>query len=149
MRTTRMGWVGGIAGLMLGVLVAAAGCAGADDTVTTEQEGELHNGFSFHHPRHRPDGGGANTGGTSGREAPGGMTGSTGSDAGAVADCNVCTTAEQCCGAVEGKPAPCSFSATTCSSMTGAARPAYVNTCVTYVASVRGVWAGNPPAECR
>jgi hypothetical protein len=137
MRTKGISWVGRIAGLML---VAVTGCAGADDPATTEQQGELHGGFSFHHPHHGPDAGGSMTGGTSGANGP---------TTGPQADCDVCTQAAQCCAVVESGGTGCSFSAATCSSMAGPARPAYVNACLTYVVTVRSAWSENPPAACR
>ncbi len=143
MRTRSFGWAGGIAGVLLTGVVAAAGCAGADDPGTSETQAELRSGEWFHHP-HRDDGaGGTTVAGT------GGMNGSTTADGGAATDCSICTQAQRCCGVVESQGPGCSFSASTCASMTGAARPAYVNACLTYVVSVRGAWGGNPPAECR
>jgi len=78
----------------------------------------------------------------------GGTTGNGPADGGAAADCDICTQAQACCNAVQADRG-CSFSAATCASMTGAARPAYVNACLTEVVSVRGAWSGNPPAACR
>jgi hypothetical protein len=163
MRLERIGLVGAIAGVMLGGLVSVVGCEGADDAATVGDEAELHGGVPFHH-RHRGqdagrvDGGAAGgttgtgtsvvTGGTTG----GGSAGATGSgvtDGGAVADCEICTQAHQCCLAVEIAEPSCSFSAAECASMVGEARPAYVNACLVFVVSVRGAWGGNPPAECR
>ena len=85
------------------------------------------------------------SGGTTG----GGTAGTNGAPGGdAVADCDVCTQAQQCCNTVEAEP-HCSFSAATCASMAVDARPAYVNACLTYVVLVRSAWSANPPAECR
>jgi hypothetical protein len=153
MRTGRMGVVGAIAGVALGGIVATAGCMGADEEVTTADKAELHEGFGFHRRHHSPDGG--NVGGAAGMTGAGagpvtgGTTGpGTTDNGGAAADCDVCTTAQQCCNVVEADP-HCSFSAATCASMVGDARPAYVNACLTFVVTVRAAWSGNPPAECR
>lgn len=138
MRTKALGWVGGIAGLMLGGLVAAGGCMGADEPAATESEGALHGGARIHRPHRTPDAGST------------GSTGSTTADSGVAADCDVCTQAAQCCSVVEsGRPGCASYSAATCASMSDDARPYFVNACLTYVVSVRGVWAGNAPAACR
>jgi hypothetical protein len=85
--------------------------------------------------------------------APGGSTagtnGATATDGGSVADCDVCTQANQCCTVVQVEDPNCTFSAATCASEVGEARPAYANACLTYLVTVRGAWSGNPPAECR
>jgi hypothetical protein len=151
MRTERSGVVGAIAGVVLGI-VATAGCMGDNDPGTTADAGELQ-GFGYHRRPHRPDAGsvGGVAGMTGGGAGPitGGTTGpGTTGNGGAAADCDICTTAQQCCNVVEADPA-CSFSAVTCASMVGDARPAYVNACLTFVMAVRGVWSGNPPAACR
>jgi hypothetical protein len=132
---------------------------GDDVPGTTADAAELHEGFGFHRRHHSPDagtvggaagttGGGAGpvTGGTTG-SATAGMGGAT-AGGGATADCDICTQAQQCCYVVEADPG-CSFSAVTCASMVGDARPAYVNACLTFVVTVRAAWSGNPPAECR
>jgi len=161
MRTGRIGVGGAIAGVVLGGLVAAGGCVGTDDEVSggDEAEAELQSGFSFRRPHRRRDagtvgtgvagttGGGAGpaTGGTTGGGTAG-TNGATGGDA--VADCGICTQAQQCCEAL-GTLTNCTFSAATCASMSDAARPGYVNACLTHLVAVRGTWGGNPPAECR
>jgi hypothetical protein len=160
MRTERIGVIGAIAGVVLGGLVATAGCVGADDEVSSADGAELHGEFGFHRRHHRPDagnvggvagttGGGAGpvTGGTTGGGTAG-TNGATAVDGGAVADCDICTKAWQCCNVVQADH-NCSFSAATCAAMVGDALPAYVNACLTYVVTVRGAWSGNPPAECR
>jgi hypothetical protein len=160
MRLGRTGFVGAIAGVVLGGFVAAAGCEGTDDPVSGGTEAELHGGFGFHRGHRGHDagsvGGGAAgttggapgviTGGTSGGGT--GTNGVTGADGGAVADCDICTQAQQCCVVVQGDQPGCTFSAATCASETGDARPAYINACLVYLKAVRGVWAV-PPAECR
>jgi hypothetical protein len=138
MRANATGWMGGIGGAVLSAFIAAAGCAGADDVGTSEQQAELHIRNGFHHPHHDGDAGTVGISGTGG-----------GMGAAAAADCDVCTQAAQCCAAVEASDQGCSFNATTCASEVGPARPAYVNGCLTYVVSVRGAWGGNPPAACR
>ncbi len=137
MQIGRIGLMGAMAGVVLGGLVAAAGCDGADDAVSGGDESELHGGSPFRHRHPRPDAGGV--GGTSGG-APG-----TGAPA---TDCDICTQAQQCCEVLPGQPT-CTFTAATCASQQGEARAAHVNACLTFVVSVRGVWGGNPPAECR
>jgi hypothetical protein len=168
MQLKRIGLIGAIAGAVLGGLVAVAGCDGTDDAVGGQDQGELHGGFPFHH-RHRGQdagsvGGAGASGGASGGVTTGGgmgvVTGGTtggsagtagtgGADRGAVADCDVCTQAQQCCEVVDADKTACSFSAATCSAEVGDARPAYVNACLVFVVTVRGAWGGNPPAECR
>ena len=172
MQFERIGLVGALAGIVLGGLVAAAGCDGTDDAVSGSDEAELHGGFPFHH-RHRGQdagsvGGGVGggiagsagttgsapsvvTGGTTGGgSAPSvGTIGSGAADGGAVADCDICTQAQQCCEAVDADKTACSFSAATCAAEQGEARPAYVNACLVFVVTVRGAWGGNPPAVCR
>src|SRR3954468_5959322 len=141
MRTKRTGVVGAIAGVLLGGLVATVGCMGPDDEVSAEAA-------ELHRRHHSPDAG--NVGGAAGMTGrdTGGTNGATAVNGGAAADCDICTQAQQCCSVLEGHP-QCSFSAVTCASMVGDARPAYVNACLTFVMAVRGVWSGNPPAECR
>ena len=78
----------------------------------------------------------------------GGTDGNGTADGGAVADCDVCTQAQQCCDVVASGGPVCSFSAASCSSMVGDARPAYVNACLVFLVTARGARA-NPPAECR
>jgi len=162
MRTERIGVVGAIAGVVLGGLVAAAGCVGADDEVSggDEAAAELQSGFSFHRPHRRHDAGTVSTGvaGTTGGGAGpvtgaggtigGGTAGTNGVTGGAaVADCDICTQAQQCCDALG--LTNCTFSAATCASMDDAARPGYVSACRTHLVAVRGTWGGNPPAACR
>ena len=153
MRTERIGVVGAIAGVVLGGIIATAGCMGDDEPVTTPDGAALQVGFGFHRRHHSPDagtvGGVAGMSGSGAGPATGGTTGpGTTVNGGAAADCDVCTTAQQCCNVVEADPA-CSFSAVTCASMVGDARPAYVNACLTFVVAVRDAWSGNPPAACR
>lgn len=163
MRTERIGMVGAIAGVVLGGLVAAAGCVGADDEVSggDEAEAELQSGFGFHRPHRRRDAGTVGTGvaGTTGGGAGpvtgaggttgGGTAGTNGTTGGdAVADCDICTQAQQCCEAL-GTLTNCTFSAATCASMSDAAQPGYVSACRTHLVAVRGTWGGNPPAACR
>ena len=149
MQTERIGLVGAIAGVVLGGLVAVAGCEGADDAVSGPDEAALHGGFRIHHGHRGPDagivGGGGSAGATGG--GTGVVTGGT-PDGGAVADCDVCTQAQQCCDVVASGGPVCSFSAASCSSMVGDARPAYVNACLVFLVTARGARA-NPPAECR
>jgi hypothetical protein len=158
MRVERIGLVGAIAGVVLGGLVAAAGCDGTGDTVSAPDEAELHGGFRFHRGHFGRDagsmGGGVagTTGGGMGVVTGGGSAGTSGNgaaDGGAVADCDICTQAKQCCDVVQTQQPGCTFSAATCSSMVGDARPAYVNACLVFLNAVRGTWGGNPPAECR
>jgi hypothetical protein len=163
MRMGRIGLVGAVAGVVLSGLVAVAGCEGADGAGSGGDEAELRGGFPFHHHQHRgPDAGsvggnagGATGGGTgvvTGGTAGGGSAGTTGvgaADGGSVADCEICTQAQRCCEVVEVEEQSCSFSAATCSAEPGAALPAYINACLTFVVTVRGAWGGNPPAECR
>jgi hypothetical protein len=159
MRLGRTGFVGAIAGVVLGGFVAAAGCEGTDDPVSGGAEAELHGGFGFH--RHRgadagsvgggmagTTGGGTGvvTGGTTGGGTPG-TNGVTGAGGGAVADCDVCAKAQQCCVYVQGADAGCAFSAATCAAETGDAQPAYINTCGVYLGTVRSVRVEHP-AEC-
>jgi len=158
MQRKRIGFLGAAAGVLLGGLVAGtAGCVGADDSVSGGEEAELRGGFPVHRRHFGRDAGspGGSVGGTAdGGGAPVGGGGSTGSASGSTdsgvpaADCEVCAQAYRCCAAVQTDRAGCSFSAETCSSMTGAARPAYINACLTEVVSVRGAWSGSPPAEC-
>jgi hypothetical protein len=146
MRIERMGLVGAIAGVLLAGFVAAAGCEGSDDddAVGGGEQAELRGGFRF--PRHRANdagsvggGAGGTTGGGVGGGA-GGTNGATAPDGGAAADCEMCAKAQRCCAVVEGRV--CSFG--------GTCDPAQPHIgCLTYVVSVRGVWGGNPPAECR
>jgi hypothetical protein len=148
MRIERISLVGALAGIVLGGLVAV-GCDGADDTVSAGDEAALHSGFQFHRRHRGADAGSAGgsvagtTGGGSGVEGATGTTGRAPST-----DCDVCTQAQQCCEAVAPGDPVCSFSAATCSSMDGDARPAYVNACLTFLVAARGAQA-NPPAECR
>ena len=156
MQLGRMGLVGAIAGVVLGGLFAAAGCEGVDDEVSSADQAELHGGY-WSHRRHRgPDAG--SVGGTAGTTggggvtggAPGGRSGATTVDAGAPTDCDICTQAQACCIAVRDDNAGCTFSAATCASESGAARPAYVNACLVDLMAVRGVrTAAQLPAECR
>lgn len=141
MRLKRIGWMGAVAGVVFGGLVAVAGCVGADDTVSGGDQAELQSGFRSHRRHRGPDAGSAGTTGTTG-------TTSITTDGGAVTDCDVCTQAQQCCEAVAPGDPVCSFSATNCSSMVGDARPAYVNACLTFLVAGRGARV-NPPAECR
>src|SRR3954465_7174747 len=108
MRLGRTGFVGAIAGVVLGGFVVAAGREGTDDPVSGGTEAELHGGFGFHRGHRGHDagsvGGGAAgttggapgviTGGTTGGGNPG-TNGVTGADGGAVADCDICTQAQQ------------------------------------------------------
>jgi hypothetical protein len=163
MQPGRMGVVGAVAGIVLGGLVAVAGCEGAgDDAVSGGNEAELHGGSPYHRRHRGPDAGsvggsvagttGGGTGGITGGATGGGTPGRNGAttaDGGTVADCDICTQAQKCCEVVQVENPNCTFSAATCASEVGEARPAYVNACLVYVVSVRGVWAGNPPAECR
>ena len=163
MQLERIGLVGAIAGVVLGGLVAVAGCEGADDAVSGPDQAELHGGSRFHRGHSARDagsvggtvgttGGGAGivTGGTTGGGSGGsvGTTGAGAPDGGAVADCDVCTQAQQCCDVVASGGPVCSFSAASCSSMVGDARPAYVNACLVFLVTARGARA-KPPAECR
>ena len=149
MQLERIGVVGAIAGVVLGGIVAAAGCEGADDTVSAPDEAELHGGSRFHHV-HRGNDAGSVGGGVAGTTGGGTgvVTGGTTGGGGAVADCDVCTQAQQCCDVVASGGPVCSFSAASCSSMVGDARPAYVNACLVFLVTARGARA-NPPAECR
>ena len=156
MQLERIGFVGVVAGVLLGGLVAGAGCEGADEGVSAPGEAELRGGFPFHHRRPGHDAGsvggdaGGMPGGGAGPIGSGGADGTGSGPAGtAPADCDICSQAKQCCSVVEANGPGCSFSAETCASMAGDAHAAYVSACLTYVVSVRGVWAGNPPAECR
>ena len=54
MRTERIGVVGAIAGVVLGGLVAAAGCVGADDEVSGGDEAELQSGVFVSSPASPP-----------------------------------------------------------------------------------------------
>ena len=139
MQLERIGVVGAIAGVVLGGIFAAAGCEGADDPVSGPDEAELHGGSRFHHVHRGNDAGSAGSVGTNGNGT---------ADGGAVADCDVCTQAQQCCDVVASGGPVCSFSAASCSSMVGDARPAYVNACLVFLVTARGARA-NPPAECR
>lgn len=151
MQLERIGLVGAIAGVVLGGLVAAAGCEGADDAVSSPDEAELQGGSRFHHGHRARDAGsvGGSVAGSVGTTGGGTgvVTGGT-PDGGAVADCDVCTQAQQCCDIVASGGPVCSFSAASCSSMVGDARPAYVNACLVFLVTARGARA-NPPAECR
>jgi hypothetical protein len=152
MQLERIGLVGVIAGVVLGGIFAAAGCEGVDDPVSGPDEAELHGGSRFHHVHRVPDAGivgGGGSGGSVGTTGGGTgvVTGGT-ADGGAVADCDVCTQAQQCCDVVASGGPVCSFSAASCSSMVGDARPAYVNACLVFLVTARGARA-NPPAECR
>lgn len=150
MRIERIGLVGALAGIVLGGLVMF-GCDGADDTVSAGDEAALHGDLRFHR-RHRgtdAGSGGSSAAGISGGEA--GVAGTAGTGAAGRApttDCDVCTQANQCCEAVAPGDPVCSFSAATCSSMAGDARPAYVNACLTFLVAARGAQP-NPPAACR
>ena len=164
MRTERIGVVGAIAGVVLGGLVAAAGCVGADDEVSGGDEAELQSGFAFHRPHRRRDAGTVEQrrGGNDGRwswtgdrrrgTTGGGTAGSSGAtavDGGSVADCDICTQAQQCCHAVETNPR-CTFSAATCASMVDAARPRLRQRVSHDCRGGQGrVVGGNPPAVCR
>ena len=146
MQLERIGVVGAIAGVVLGGIVAAAGCEGADDTVSRPDEAELLGGSRFHHGHRARDA--ASVGGSDGSVGSVGTNGNVAGDGGAVADCDVCTQAQQCCDVVASGGPVCSFSAASCSSMVGDARPAYVNACLVFLVTARGARA-NPPAECR
>jgi hypothetical protein len=161
MRLERIGLLGVISGMVLGGLVAGPGCGGSDDTVSGGDQEGLSGGFLYHH-RHRVrdagsvggspvgsvDGGTQpGTGGTIGG-GTGGTTGSGPVGGGVAEDCGICTEAQQCCDVVEVDGPGCSFNAATCSSMAGDARPAYVNSCLTFVVAVKDAWAGHPPAGC-
>ena len=160
MRLGRIGFVGAIAGVVLGGFVMTAGCDGVDDSASTENQGELHRGFWSHRGHRGQDAGtvGGAAGTTSGGEGTGGATGTgtagqsgaTTVDGGTTWDCDVCTQAQACCQAVRPDPTTCLFSAATCESMSGAARPAYVNACLVDLMAVRGVRTGDQlPAACR
>lgn len=140
-----------VASVLLGGLVAGAGgCAGPDDAVSSADQAELRGGFPVHRRHFGHDAGSAGALPDGGAGPGDSGTTSSPADAGAPAtDCDVCAQASRCCSVVEAERAGCSFSAETCASMSGDARPAYVNACLTYVVSVRGAWSGNPPAECR
>lgn len=146
MQLERIGVVGAIAGVVLGGIVAAAGCEGADDAVSGPAEAELHGGSRFHHGHRARDAG--SVGGSDGSVGSVGTNGNGAADGGADADCDVCTQAQQCCDVVASGGPVCSFSAASCSSMVGDARPAYVNACLVFLVTARGARA-NPPAECR
>lgn len=151
MRLERIGLMGALAGVVLAGLVTGSGCDGApdDDGVSRAGQAELRSAFPVHrlHPMHDAGSVGGIPGGATGTSGSGG---SAPADGGIVAsDCDICGQAYRCCAVVEADRPGCSFSAETCSSMVGDARPAYVNACLTYVVSVRGAWSGNPPAECR
>jgi hypothetical protein len=163
MRVERIGLVGAIAGVVLGGIIAAAGCEGGDDAVSGSNEAELYGGARFHHGHRGNDAGsvagstgtpaggmGVVTGGTTGGGSAGsvGTNGNGAADGGAVADCDVCTKTQQCCDVVTSRGPACTFSAATCASMVGDARPAYVNACLVFLMAVRGAQI-NPPAECR
>ena len=166
----RLRFVGAIAGVVLGGVIAATGCQGADDGVSGSDEAALHGGARFHHGNRghgaggvagstaTPGGGmGVVTGGTTGGGSAGsvgsvgsvGTNGSGAADGGAVADCDICTKTQQCCDVVTSQGPVCTFSAATCASMVGDARPAYVNACLVFLRAVQGTWQGNQPAECR
>jgi hypothetical protein len=153
MRLERIGVVGVVAGVVLGGLVATAGCEGTDDTISGEEEAELQSRGRFHRrPRVADAGGVTGAAGTNGGAAgtnggTAGTNGGTAADGGTVADCDVCTQAQQCCSAVGVQS--CTFSAATCSSMVGDARPAYVRACLTQLWVTSNAWSANPPAECR
>ena len=160
MKIERIGWVGAIAGVVLGGLIATAGCDGAGDAVSGADDAELHGGFQFRHGHRRVDAGGVDTGGVAGTTGTGttgtgtgttgtGTTGAGTADGGAAPDCDICTQAQQCCDVVEANGPGCTFSAATCAAEQGEARPAYVNACLVFLVTVRGAWGGNPPAECR
>jgi hypothetical protein len=144
-----------VAGVVLGGLIATAGCDGVDDTVSGGDEAELQLGGRFHHRHRVPDAGAVTGGATAGTNGgtvgptggPVGPTGGPAVDAGTVAGCDVCTKAQQCCFAVGVQT--CTFSAATCSSMVGDAQPAYINACLTQISLTSSAWAGNPPAACR
>jgi hypothetical protein len=142
-----MGLMGMVAGVVLGGIVATAGCEGADDDIGPERQAELRSGFRFHHRHGGPDAGTVG-GGVGGAAGAGGAAGTTGRGGAVADDCDVCTQAQQCCEvAAPGDPV-CTFNAAKCSSMQGDARPAYVNACLTFLVAARGARA-NPPAECR
>jgi hypothetical protein len=158
MRVERIGLVGALAGVMLGGLVAAAGCDGSDDAVSGDDQTQVQGDFRFHRRHRGQDAGsvggsaggttGVVTGGTTGSGGAAGTSGATPGTGAPATDCDICTKAQQCCQALPAEPV-CTFSAATCASEPGEARPAYVNACLTFVVSVRGAWGGNPPAECR
>ena len=54
MQLERIGVVGAIAGVVLGGLVAVAGCEGADDAVSGPDQAELHGGSRFHRGHRAP-----------------------------------------------------------------------------------------------
>ena|SRR5436190_3857750 len=158
----RIGVVGAVAGVVLGGLVAVAGCEGAGDATSGGDEAELHGGFPSHQRHHGKDAGsvgggvagtaGGGTGGVTGGTTGGGTAGTNGTpaaDGGGLAECDVCTQAKQCCDVVQVEDPNCPFSAAVCNSEPGDARPAYANACLVYLMTVRGAWRGNPPAECR
>src|ERR1051325_10120401 len=112
MKIERIGWVGAIAGVVLGGLIATAGCDGAGDAVSGADDAELHGGFQFRHGHRRVDAGGVDTGGVAGTTGTGttgtgtgttgtGTTGAGTADGGAAPDCDICTQAQQCCDVVE------------------------------------------------
>src|SRR3954452_13854760 len=108
-RPERMGVVGAIAGVVLGGMVATAGCMGDDEPVTTGDAAALHEGFGFHRRHHSPDAGsvGGAAGMTGGGAGPvtGGTTGpGTTVTGGAATDCTICTQAQQCCNALQTVP---------------------------------------------
>jgi len=152
MRFERISLVGAIAGVVLGGLVAVAGCGGHYDTGGGADAAELHGGFPFQHRHHGHDAGsvGGSIGGSAGGAGgAGGMMSVTSGTGGAIANCDLCTQAQQCCDVVETEGPGCTFSAAKCSSEPGDARTAYANNCLVFLVTVRGAWGGNPPAECR
>jgi hypothetical protein len=152
MRLERIGLVGAVAGVVLGGLVAVAGCGGHYDTGGGADAAELHGGFPFHHRHHGQDAGsaGGSAAGTTGGGGTGGSVGVTTTGTGGnVASCDLCTQAQACCDVVESEGPGCTFSAAKCASEPGDALPAYANNCLVFLVTVRGAWGGNPPAECR
>jgi hypothetical protein len=149
MHIERIGVVGLVAGVMLGGIVAMAGCEGADDAVSGGDEEEVQSGFRLHR-RHRGADAGSVAGTTGGATGgAGGTNGAVAPGGGAVADSDICAKAERCCKVLPGYPT-CPFKAApTCPWTVGEVPPDCAVGCITFVMAVRGTWGGNPPAECR
>lgn len=102
--------------------------------------------------RHRPrfsTGGASSTGSTGGSSNTGGSANS--GDAGpSTADCGICAKANDCCNAL-GAGALCTFSATTCSTLSAASQASYANNCKSLLVTVTSAWAtvnATPPQAC-
>jgi hypothetical protein len=134
-----------LAGILLGGLVATTGCGDAEIDDTVAEDVALPGTPAFHSRRHF-----RGRTGMAGNTGAGGGGSSVGGDAGApVTSCEVCTKAQQCCDAAN---VTCTFSASTCSTLSPAARDPYAHNCLVFLKAIVGAHIGrgvSPPAACQ